>query len=202
MQSVLTTSAKSDEAANLEVVRKAGAAALSLELPFHMEAMGAGERENDVFKGTCLTPLPSPVSEPDVSPSASLSSPGFHVSGSFSRWGTASLSPMPRTEKVSFGSIQALSPSTPGTTIRTNAASFGIPLSLQPMVGEIVVPVPVRTPSGRVVAPSPMNRLNSVAPPATFSMPSTTGTVQMMNGSYPFVTPFSAGLRGARGGGA
>jgi hypothetical protein len=207
MENAFRMAMQSDEAANLEVVRKAGALALCLELPSHSEAMGT---ENNTICRGIFTPMPSPVSEwsPEASGKDSLSSPGFCLSGSqsLSGWATASLSPMPKAQKMmsfgSLGSSQAMSPTSPGVAIRSNATNFGIPLSVQSMVGDVVIPLPVRTQSGTVVAPSPMSRVTSSTAPPTFSLPSSTGTVHMMNGNYPFVTPFSAGLRGARGGGA
>lgn len=54
-------------------------------------------------------------------------------------------------------------PVTPGTEIRQNAASFGIPLSLQPVGGEGAVPIPVRTNAGLVFAPSPTRRRDGYA---------------------------------------
>lgn len=102
--------------------------------------------------------------------------------------------------------VQALSP---GTVIRQNAATFGIPLSLQPAAGELMIPIPVRTTSGHVVAPSPISRGTATAAAgaaADFMAAAardSTG-VQAVNaagrlptaGNRPFVTPFSAGLRG------
>jgi hypothetical protein len=48
-----------------------------------------------------------------------------------------------------------MSPLTPGAEIRKNATSFGIPLCLP--AEDVHMPIPVRTTSGAVVVPSPVN---------------------------------------------
>lgn len=213
-----------DQVASLAVVEKAGALALSLELP--PEAQFA---QPEVRFGPCLTPLSA--CDPQMSPHSSYS-PGFCYSAQspaarspyiysnpstpvlFASKSTAAqpaksliaLSPGTPGAEIRSPGLIAVSPSptrvearTPGSEIRRNAEKFGIPLSFQRMDGELAVPIPVRTTSGLVVAPSPTSR----APPSVSAPGATDGLPTVDN--RPFVTPLSAGLRGrgvprARGG--
>lgn len=118
--------------------------------------------------------------------------------------------------------MSPMSPCTPGAQIRRNAASFGIPLNVQPVVGEVGVPIPVRTTAGKVFCPSPTaassaSALSGFAPPAEAPVVAGMRPAQVLSGfnltampgniptagDRPFVTPFSAGLRvgtGRKGG--
>mmetsp|Transcript_70919 Transcript_70919/g.163964 ORF Transcript_70919/g.163964 Transcript_70919/m.163964 type:complete len:218 (+) Transcript_70919:66-719(+) len=60
----------------------------------------------------------------------------------------------------------------PTSQIRHNAVSFGIPLNLNASVGEVVAPLPVRTTSGVLLAPSPTTRsIVAQAPASTAPVP-------------------------------
>jgi len=74
------------------------------------------------------------------------------------------VSPAPKAKFVrmnSAGLSPGMSPTaaSPGAVIRRNAVALGIPLQLQGASGgDFGVPVPVRSGSGHVVAPSPVSR--------------------------------------------
>lgn len=77
------------------------------------------------------------------------------------------------------GHVPAMAPAnfspmcmSPGTQIRHNAVSLGIPLSLRAAPGEVSAPVPVRASAGAPVAPSPTAQGGRVMlPPGTQEHP-------------------------------
>merc|ERR1740116_774764 len=124
-----------------------------------------------------MGPEASPVGRfglQQLSPDPSASPAGTVGPETFGGWPTqAGCAPLP--ELMEFHSSFSPSPShhlgaspamSPGAEIRRNAASFGIPLSLETAPGELPMPLPVRTNSGAIVAPSPVAR-GSAAPPSS-----------------------------------
>lgn len=204
-----------DNAASLAVVQKAGAKALSLDLPVHATQLPEGRL------GPALTPMST--CDLQMSPTSPFSPGCFSFAGA----GTAPMSctspaggnfavaAAPFVDSAVTAQLRGQmpfspcqSPMTPGTEIRRNARSFGIPLSLEPRIGDVGVPIPVRTNSGMVYAPSP-----TTASSATFASGVSTAAAPLPSvgpggvidfstvGPRPFVTPLSAGLRIARTGG-
>lgn len=226
-------SAQIDNAASLAVVEKAGAKALTLDLP--PLAFQAPEGR----WGPGLTPM-SACGDLMMSPSSPFTpfSPGFSFAGVTSALSPVMSSTTPAPNGFSLGPFTnpngatnsavytmppvAMSPCTPGTEIRRNAANFGIPLTLE----QVGVPIPIRTTSGMVFAPSPTTATSSImttgvapaaagpavgavaqVPAAPAVMPMAVTHVPVVQGvmptagNRPFVTPFSAGLRVTRTGG-
>merc|ERR1719491_433461 len=165
------------------------------------------------WTSTGLSPMPSPGGfggfSPAISPcvSTQLGQTAFR-GGSTMKGAPANASTIPARFVSASQPAAGMQVLSPGTEIRQNAATFGIPLSMQRAAGELVLPVPVRTTSGHVVEPSPMSRsaavvaadaalhaMRAVATPATYNTANISGGLPAA-GNRPFVTPFSAGLRG------
>jgi len=210
--------------ASLAVVQKAGA--MSLELLGSQSMAGAKpfgsdktpmsakdvsmspvtpQNSNVGFAfSTGLSPMPSPCAfSPVMSTDAVQKSMQFGQTATIPAYAIKA-DPAPVCFGTTAAGMQALSP---GTVIRQNAATFGIPLSLQPAAGELMIPVPVRTTSGHVVAPSPMSRgaaADAAGAAADLMAAAATDSRRVGSaaggpptaGNRPFVTPFSAGLRG------
>lgn len=168
-----------DMPTSLAAVQAAGA--MSLELPPEFQSAGRVEGALWGKEVTQLTPMGSPLA---------ASTPGTCGTNSFNFMGSpyAASSPMvafgmppspagmavqqqqksqmiwcPRSPVPMSPAFYAQAPAacmSPGAEIRQNAASLGIPLNLHSSPEDVYVPIPVRTTSGAVVAPSPVNRGN------------------------------------------
>eukprot|EP00933_Yihiella_yeosuensis_P054174 TRINITY_DN52558_c0_g1_i1.p1 TRINITY_DN52558_c0_g1~~TRINITY_DN52558_c0_g1_i1.p1 ORF type:complete len:288 (-),score=34.07 TRINITY_DN52558_c0_g1_i1:219-1082(-) len=103
------------------------------------------------------SPLPSPTRLQCASPfTSAYARPFLHSlnhQGTVTSQLAAASSPGPRSPTVSLSALS------PGGAIRHNAAILGIPLDLRgdsSSTSEFSVPIPVRTASGAIVAPSPV----------------------------------------------
>eukprot|EP00930_Biecheleria_cincta_P024957 TRINITY_DN17812_c0_g1_i1.p1 TRINITY_DN17812_c0_g1~~TRINITY_DN17812_c0_g1_i1.p1 ORF type:complete len:256 (+),score=23.98 TRINITY_DN17812_c0_g1_i1:175-942(+) len=94
------------------------------------------------------SPVPSPSGAVPMSPFRGSTRGGPFLAG-YQSPGVGPQSPGPRSPGFGFSALS------PGGAIRQNAASLGIPLDLR-YGHDVGVPIPVRTSSGMVVAPSPV----------------------------------------------
>jgi len=244
-------SVQADNAASLAVVQKAGAQALSLSLDFPgfpsqfpecnygpcLTPMSTCDPTSPGFSAGLPFSGMSPYS-PGLSASinsaalsSSINSTGLtfatmpqqaYFSAPVATAPPSIAAMAPQQMRTQPWPMSPMSPCTPGTQIRRNAASFGIPLNMQPVVGEVGVPIPVRTTTGRIFCPSPtaassasvlsgFARATEVPVAAEvrptqvfpgFNLTAVPGNIPTA-GNRPFVTPFSAGLRvgtGRKGG--
>jgi len=169
-------SGQADMPKGISVIEASGA--LPLELPAEFQAVGSQSTMPWYTTGDAHLPMsPMPISPLPATPQWATS-PGYPMSPASpgipmtprvrTTFRTAALPLLPRGSPVGMHSpMAARSPTnwsfgqaamSPGAEIRRNAASFGIPLKLQSQPGEVVMPLPVRTASGAVLAPSPVGR--------------------------------------------